>query len=105
MYIVFNTELQCDCQLHNIKGFLIILDDKVETLGTYIVFMQLYNEVIKMEISNCRMHVLGKSFHLRLFCCIFNTHFYSNTPEFKKCAQFPCLCGEDKKFLLSWATS
>jgi len=41
---------------------LIILDDKVETLGRCVIFMQLYDQIfIKMETSNCRKYVLGKS--------------------------------------------
>lgn len=44
------------------KGFIIILDDKVETLGTYVIFMQLYDQIVtKMETSNCRKYMLGKS--------------------------------------------
>jgi len=53
LYIVF--------KMHSYPK-LIILDDKVETLGRCVIFMQLYDQIfIKMETSNCRKYVLGKS--------------------------------------------
>jgi hypothetical protein len=62
LYMVFTmhsyTNLKSDCHPNSMKGFIIILDDKVETLGKYVIFMQL---VIKMETSNCRKYVWGKS--------------------------------------------
>lgn len=55
-------KLKSDCHPNSRKGFIIILDDKDETLGRYVIFMQLYDQiVIKMETSNCRNYVLGKS--------------------------------------------
>jgi len=57
-----NPKLKSDCHPNSMKGFIIILDDKVETLGTYVIFMQLYDQIVtKMETSNCRKYMLGKS--------------------------------------------
>jgi hypothetical protein len=66
LYIVFTMhsylKLKSDCHPSSMKVFIIILDEKVETLGRYVIFMQLYDQiVIKMETSNCRKYVLGKS--------------------------------------------
>jgi hypothetical protein len=67
------------------KRFIIKLDDKVETLGRYVIVTQLYDQiVVKMETSNCRKHVMGKILHLRLFCWILNMPFYPSIPEFQK---------------------